>query len=87
MLGLIPTLDSIQYVKRFARPLLPIATARINPPIIKKSIGFANPITASLKLAIPKIGCKNNKINEVTAKCCASLAHIMIAKIKRAMAA
>jgi hypothetical protein len=32
-------------------------------------MGFAKPITALLKLSIPKIGCKNNKIKEVTAKC------------------
>jgi hypothetical protein len=50
-------------------------------------IGFAKPITALLKLPIPNIGCKNSNIKEVTARCCASLAHIMIAKIKRAIAA
>jgi hypothetical protein len=87
ILGVVPTLDSIQYVKRFASPLLPIATARINPPIIKKMIGFANPITALLKLSIPNKGCKNSSIKEVTARTCASLAHIITAKAKRAIAA
>ena len=74
-------------MKRLASPLLPIATAKINPPIIKKMIGFANPIAALAKLSIPNRGCKNRSINEVTARCCASLAHIMIAKTKSAIAA
>jgi hypothetical protein len=59
----------------------------MNPPIIKKIIGLANPITALLKLSIPSKGCKNRSIMEVTAKCCASLAHMITAKIKRAIAA
>jgi len=37
----------------------------MKPPIIKKIIGFAKPITALLKLSIPKIGCKNNNISKM----------------------
>ena len=59
----------------------------MKPPIIKKIIGFAKPITALLKLSIPKIGCKNNNIKDVTARWSASVAHIIIANIKSAIAA
>ncbi len=58
-----------------------------NPPIIRKMMGLANPITAFSKLVTPIIGCKNRIIKEVTARCSASLAHMIIAKIKRAIAA
>jgi hypothetical protein len=59
----------------------------MKPPSIRKIIGLAKPITASLKLATPIIGCINNIIKEVTARCTVSVAHIIIAKINSAIAA
>ncbi len=37
----------------------------IKPPIIRKIIGFAKPITALSKLATPIMGCINSNIKEV----------------------
>ncbi|MGZ7070491.1 MAG: hypothetical protein ACXVHN_06710, partial [Methanobacterium sp.] len=45
------------------------------------------PITALGKVATPIIGWIKSNIKEVTAKCNASVTHITMAKIKRAMAA
>ena len=74
-------------VKRCANPLLRIASAIMNPPIIRKMIGFAKPTTALVKSVTPIIGCTNNKSKDVTARCTASVTHIIMAKIKSASAA
>jgi hypothetical protein len=50
-------------------------------------IGLAKPITAASKLSTPIIGWINRIINDVTAKCNASVAHIITAKTNNAKAA
>jgi len=59
----------------------------MKPPIIRKIIGLANPITASVKLATWIMGWIKRIISEVTAKCKASVAHIMTANTSRPIAA
>ncbi|BAW31093.1 conserved hypothetical protein [Methanothermobacter sp. MT-2] len=64
-----------------------MASAIIKPPIIRKIIGFANPITASSKLWIPIIGCINNMIREVTDNGTTSVTHMTMANTSNDKAA
>jgi hypothetical protein len=43
-------------VRRAASPLLRIATAIMKPPIIRKMMGLAKPITALVNVATPIMG-------------------------------
>jgi hypothetical protein len=64
-----------------------MASAMMNPPIMRNMMGLAKPITALSKLSTPIIGCANKMIMEVTANGTVSVAHIITAKTKSASAA
>lgn len=85
--GVVPNLLSIANVRRVASPLFRIASAMMNPPIIRKMMGFAKPITALLKLSTPIMGWMKSMIKDVTARWRASVAHMIMANTSNAIAA